>query len=153
MTKFLSGIVAASLLAASASLAAAPRDALVGTWRLVAIEVPNPEGTWIPAPLGGEPTGVLMYDAQGNMAVQITTDPRPSEAVSAQFEFVEGYVAYFGTYDVDEAARTVTHHRAQHNNAARASSDAVRRYELSGDSLTLAMPRGRGFRLRWVRDR
>jgi hypothetical protein len=153
MNKHLAAIAAASLLAAGTPLAAAPRDDFIGTWKLVAIEMRNNDGAWAPAPLGGKPSGILTYDELGNMAVQITTDPRPPENVSAIFEFVDGYVAYFGTYEVNEAAHTVTHHRVEHNNAARRSSDAVRLYELSGDNLTLTMPRGRGFRLRWLRSK
>jgi hypothetical protein len=61
---------------------------------------------------------MLMYDATGHMAVQMQPDrARPSwpatQLPTAQqaLDAILGYAAYFGTYTVDEKARTITHHR------------------------------------------
>ena len=127
----------------------------VGTWKLASIESPAEAGGWGPAtvPFAGMPVGVIMYDAIGNMAVQITSDPRGVETPAEQPEIVNGYVAYYGKYEVDSEARTVTHHRRGHVNPELAKLSVVRYYELSGDTLTLTLAPSRDLRLNWVRQR
>jgi len=104
-----------SLLSVVAGMAHAQDAAkhLVGTWRLVEI---MDEGR-LDLSRGKHPTGLIYYDAYGNMAAQIMPDrprrkfagsrPTPEEAKDA----LSGYTAYFGTYKVDEKAGTVTHYR------------------------------------------
>jgi hypothetical protein len=112
----------------------------VGTWRLVSIES---NGQTDPN-RGARSTGLIYYDATGHMAAQIMPDrPRPKYAGSqpsndeAKSALV-GYTAYFGTYSIDERARTVTHHRTGSINPGLVSTDAVRRYEFAtGDRLLL----------------
>lgn len=126
---------------------------LVGTWHLVAIEMRSEDSEWAPAPMAGRPVGMLVYDGQGNMAVQITTDPLPSDSNRGQFEFENGYLAYFGTYTVDEAGETITHRRAAKNYTFDGDGDLVRRYTIDGDELTLTTVPVETFRLCWMRDR
>jgi len=127
----------------------------VGTWELAAIEAPTEAGDWAPAslPMSGRPIGIIMYDALGNMAVQITGDPRGTETPAEQPEIVNGYVAYYATYEVDPAAGTVTHHRRAHVNPDLGDLTVVRYFEFSGDTLTLTVAPERRLRLRWVRQR
>jgi hypothetical protein len=109
----------------------------IGTWKLVSLVEPEE------AARGAHPTGLITYDATGHMAVQIMPDrvrpkyagtlPTPDEARSALL----GYTAYFGTYTIDERARTVTHHREGNINPG-GLGDFVRRYEfLPGDRVVL----------------
>jgi hypothetical protein len=127
----------------------------VGTWELASIEAPTPGGGWGPAslPMAGTPVGIIIYDALGNMAVQITGEPRGVETPADQPEIVNGYVAYYAKYEVDAEARTVTHHRRSHVNPALASLSVVRYFEFAGDTLTLTIAPDRNLRLRWVRQR
>jgi hypothetical protein len=89
---------------------------LVGTWELIACEFRHRDGS-VSHPLGARAAGRLNYDAGGRMAVQLMRRGRPplpgghdltgpDEDVRAAFT---GYLAYFGTYEVDEAAGAVTH--------------------------------------------
>ena len=95
----------------------ARKEELVGTWKLVSCV-----GTWsdgrVAYPYGPNPAGVLVYDAAGNFSAQIVSQGRPRfesgnllkgtpEEIKAAFE---GYVAYYGTYEADEAAGRLTHH-------------------------------------------
>ena len=87
---------------------------------------------------------MIYYGPLGEMAVQVAPDverkragakPTPEEALVA----LDDYIAYFGTYTVDEQAGTVTHHRhgsVQPND----TGDLVRRYEFAGDRLILRPP-------------
>jgi Lipocalin-like domain len=112
---------------------------LSGAWRYI--------GTWVdgvPRDRGPSPTGMIVYTAGGNMSVQIAPDrPRtkagaeatPDEAKAA----LTGYIAYFGTYTVDERAGTITHHRTASIQPGDASP-LVRAYEFKGDRLVLRPP-------------
>jgi catechol 1,2-dioxygenase len=149
------------LLMASSCIWALPATAqvtaadFVGTWELASIESPAEAGGWglAAVPFAGMPVGVIMYDALGNMAVQITSEPRGVETPAEQPEIVNGYVAYYGKYEVDSGAGTVTHHRRGHVNPALAELSVVRYYEFSGDTLTLTLAPDRTLRLKWVRQR
>ena len=100
--------VALALLVASPIAAQTSPGDFVGTWELASIESPNAAGVWEEAalPMTGSPVGIIMYDALGNMAVQITGSPRGVESPAGQPEIVNGYVAYYARYEVDSAAGT-----------------------------------------------
>ena len=51
-----------------------------------------------------------------------------------------GYYAYFGTWDVDEQAQTVTHHVRASLRSGEVESDYTRPYELSGEQLLFRYP-------------
>ena len=81
------------------------RDALVGAWHLVRINAPGPDGESVAAP---QPKGMLIYTRDGHMSVQLMY---PKSANSPDNEYVlGGYEASFGSYDLDEAKHTITHH-------------------------------------------
>jgi|RhiMetdeSRZDD1v2_1073273.scaffolds.fasta_scaffold42097_6 Lipocalin-like domain len=94
-------------------------DWLVGAWRLVSAEV---RYTDRPAerPWGDGAVGLLIYDRSGYMSVQImraarpARQPRPVPPPAALGTIAEnealGYLGYCGRYEVNEAARTITHH-------------------------------------------
>ena len=137
-----------------ASSRSASHALFIGTWRLISIES---NGKTDPA-RGPHPTGLIYYDTTGSMAVQIMPDrprpkyadpqPTPDEAKSALI----GYTAYFGTYSIDERARTVTHHRVGSINPGIVGVDAVRRYEFApGDRLILKPVENPMTRLTWER--
>ena len=88
------------------------------------------------------------------MSVQVAPDrerskagaePTPEEAQAA----LAGYIAYFGTYTVDEQAATVTHHR-QASVQPGDVADLVRGYEFAGDRLILRPP-GTTYEVVWER--
>ena len=113
----------------------------VGAWQLVSIEGGTPQAS---ANRGEHATGIIFYDGLGNMAAQIMPGrarskyaaplPTPDEARLALL----GYTAYFGTYTVDEKARTVIHHRKGNINPGGINDEGVRHYEFApGDRLIL----------------
>lgn len=125
----------------------------IGTWRLVSIVGASAESE---ANRGSDPTGVIYYDSNGQMAVQIMpgrarplyagTLPAPDEARAA----ILGYTAYFGTYTIDERKQTVTHHRSGNINPG-GLGDYVRRYEFLSDDRIILMPVESTSRLTWER--
>jgi hypothetical protein len=128
----------------------------VGTWKLVSIQ--NDAGNDV---RGERPIGLIYYDAFGNMAAQIMPDrPRPKwnageppTPEQAQ-EAITGYAAYFGTYTVDEKARTVSHHRQGSLVPGTVGVDAVRKYEfLPGERLLLTPVENPSLHLTWEKVR
>ncbi len=122
----------------------------IGTWRLLSFNGAN---------VGAHPTGVLIYDQTGHMAVQVMPDvsrPTSSDAAPAPEQTradLTGHVAYFGTYSVDAARGTVTHHR-EGNLDPSGIGDVVRRYEFDGAGrLVLTPVENEQLRLVWQRVR
>lgn len=89
----------------------------VGAWRLVSCEARD-SGGQLSYPYGERATGQLFYDAVGNMSAQLMRADRarfaardPALGTDAEVrDAFDGYVAYFGTYSIDDAKGTVTHH-------------------------------------------
>ena len=105
---------------------------------------------------GPPPRGIIIYDPHGHMACHVApvrevtkagSEPTGEEAKAA----LEGHIAYFGTYTVDQGARTVTHHR-QGSIQPGDRGDVVRGYEFSGDRLILR-PIGTTTEVVWERIR
>jgi hypothetical protein len=75
---------------------------ILGTWALVSVEAVNPDGSRS-QPFGPHPVGRAVFDSRGNfillnMAAAFTGGQGPESQ------------GVFGTYTVDEAARTLTWH-------------------------------------------
>lgn len=119
---------------------------LVGTWKLISAEFRRANGEIIPL-YGENPAGVLMYDASGNMSVQMMQRARPQFAIADRLggtpeqiqAAFQGYQAYFGTYSIDENARVVTHHITGALLPNWVGVDQKRFYELSGNRLYLTL--------------
>ena len=133
------------------------RESFVGTWLLVSQHNLHADGRREPS-RGENPAGILIYDGSGNMAVQLMrTDARAGEFtdVADLRTALEGYLAYFGRYSVDEAQRIVRHYVRGASYPAWRDTTLVRRYTFEEDTLTLeaASPAGDGTRvLVWRRE-
>ena len=104
------------------------RERLIGAWHLVAIDA----GSGVSDAPGPLPKGMLVYTADGHMSVQLMY---PESAAALMNEYVlKGYEASFGSYDVDEAAHTVTHHvQGSVTRDLLVGKDLSRRFELTAD--------------------
>lgn len=117
----------------------------VGTWKLINGEARLANGRVL-HPYGQNPAGMLIYDRSGHMSVHLAAaDRQPfAEADKARSTCdeakaaIEKYEAYFGTYEVDEANKVVTHHVGGSLLPNWTGSDQVRFYEFAGDRLTLS---------------
>src|SRR5580704_14192498 len=113
----------------------------IGTWRLIS----------------DTSTGLMYYDRLGNMAAQVMpgrarakyagTQPTPEEAKEA----ITGYLAYFGTYTVNEGERTITHHRKANINPGQVGDDVVRGYEFAPGDRVILTPVGSVNQIIWER--
>ncbi len=119
----------------------------IGTWRLVSSEFRRSDDT-IVYPYGEDAIGLLIYAATGHMAVQLLRAHRPlfaagdpyrgtPEEIRAAFE---GYIAYFGSYEVNEAEGVVTHHVHGASFPNWIGGDQQRFFAFAGNQLILSTP-------------
>ncbi|MGE0363481.1 MAG: lipocalin-like domain-containing protein [Vicinamibacterales bacterium] len=137
------------------------RDQLIGHWRLVGTEQVR-EGEPPRSTMGDAPLGLITYTPDGHMLAQLgpaaRPTVRPAEATPDQVrELLRTQTSYFGTFTVDERARTVTHHRD--GSQVPGERDFVRRIDLQGPRLVLTTPetivegKKRFARITWERVR
>lgn len=144
------GLAATLLLAVGCAQApplaeGAPSVPLVGTWQLQTVVAIRPNGERVSSRFGANPTGYILYDTTGHMAVEIMANPwppfvNPEKPTPQELESVfNGYVAYAGTYDYDAATHTVTHHAQMSVDPGDVGMNFRRSVELEEDRLTLTV--------------
>ena len=112
------------------------RERLIGAWHLVRIDSPGPDGK---PGNGPQPAGMLIYSRDGHMSVQLMY-PKAAGALSNEY-VKDGYEASFGSYDVNEAAHTLTHHvRGSNTGDALVGRDLPRAYEFTAEGRLLMKP-------------
>lgn len=124
------------------------RDRLIGAWKLLSAEFLGINGKTVYL-WGKNPKGILIYHSSGYVSAQIMNPDRPKFSSrdnlkgtpeETKFAF-DGYQAYFGTYEMDEEAKTVVH-RISGNLFPNAVDIVLKRfYKFSGnDRLILSTP-------------
>jgi YD repeat-containing protein len=118
---------------------AAARKRFIGAWTLVSQQHEGKESE--------KQIGRLTYDKAGRMAVQVMRLGRRSSVsshlavASAGIEdlrqIADGFLAYYGSFDIDEANKTVIHHVEACIFPAWVGTDLKRTYEFSGNHLIL----------------
>ena len=135
-----------------------------GLWSLYIIEQQNPEtGEWNEWRDGMQ--GYLLYDGQNNMSVHHTTVgyentdlqfPNFTDTISSEaLKHLTNSLVYFAKYRLDEDKSVIEHARISHSNPSQWDEVAKRRYNFSGDTLTLLpikeTPLGI-LRLKWIKE-
>lgn len=126
-------------------------EKLLGTWDLLALEVKTDSGKWVAAPLGDgiSMVGIISYAADHSMSVQISAEPRGEPLAMTNAEMVAGYIAYYGTFSIEENQGIINHVRTQHINPSLIGTNAPRAYEFIDDKLILSVVPERSIRLVW----
>ena len=123
------------------------KEQFIGTWKLVSSEFRRSDGQ-LTYPYGRDVVGIIIYDADGHMSVQIMRPDRPAFAsgdlhdgtpmeIKSAFE---GFIAYYGVYGVNQKEGTVTHHVEGSSFPNWLCSVQRRFFEFSGNRLTLSTP-------------
>ena len=145
MTLRMMTLAVLTLCAATASsLGAHDETALVGSWKLLSYEDRDASGKLVYR-YGKSPAGLLIYDAAGHMAIQIMTTPPPDVAsndwelftVKEKVALYDGYIAYFGRYEVDSRRKVVIHLPEADLSRLYIGGQEERHYQLAGDRLIL----------------
>ena len=147
-------------IAAAGSIEAAPsiRERFIGSHRLIGYRRKNQNGEMTDI-YGPNPIGRISYDRGGRMFALLMRpgrkppqDPR-AVTLDEYREIQSGFVAYTGTFDIDEASHTVVHHVEAASNPAWVGTDLKRSYEFTGDRLTLVVPGASGATVTWQREK
>jgi hypothetical protein len=143
--------------------AAAPRDRFLGVWRLIRCQRTYKDGR-TDYPYGENPVGRITYDRAGRMSAQLmrpgrrSTLPPGVNLISGNAspeevrEAVNGFIAYFGTFDVDEAAQTVIHHVQASLVPSWVGTDLKRTYRFDANRLLLTAAGANVVELTWERE-
>lgn len=83
------------------------RNKLIGVWQLVSFEFVPEDGSPSYPGLGPNPIGQLIYTKTGYVGAQLSSSTRTVQD-SCQ-SLLDTYLAYAGTFEVDEASQCVTH--------------------------------------------
>jgi len=120
---------------------------LVGVWSLVAYTDQHENGDET-QPFGPRPQGFLIYTRDGFVSAQLMKPGRPAfhspdwhHGTSEEYqESGSGYIAYCGTYEVDEEKATVTHIPSVSLLPNLIHGRQCRSIDLQGDRLVLRAP-------------
>ncbi|MBM3795351.1 MAG: lipocalin-like domain-containing protein [Acidobacteria bacterium] len=120
------GAAAVATASSGFSGAADACQPFLGVWRLLRYQFRNKTTGRVVHPYTEKPEGRIAYDAAGRMSAQLMRPGRkllggkvPQAGAAAIFEQASaeeireaagGYIAYYGTFDVMPAERTVVHH-------------------------------------------
>jgi hypothetical protein len=143
--------VAFCMLAASAGEAAADlQKEFVGSWKLLSIEGPANGSAQANT---GKPSGIIMFDNTGHMAVQLIRGDRPAfdggsnGTPQERAQAYSSYTAYYGTYTFEPENHVVIYHLASSLNPGQVGQAYIRYFEFKGNRLTLSVADdGRGGR-------
>jgi len=138
-------------LPSSSEVALAQTNALVGTWKLSAYETRDPQGKLIGSAPWHYDQGLLIYEQDGHMSVQLVNNNRPTFANGDFLTAVKqlnpdglatailGYLAYFGTYTVmnSNGQKGIIIHHVETSTNNYKNTDQKRNFELVSDQLIL----------------
>lgn len=125
------------------------KDRLVGTWKIISWESLRPNGQIVNIWMGLHPTGLIIYQPNGYMAVQIMADPRPTFAqipATSPPPYDEfrnaffGYYAYWGTYTINDAGSSVVHNVQGSERPGEVGIKYTRYISLDGTKLVITTP-------------
>lgn len=115
------------------------KEQLIGAWDLISQYIMYPDGRKVES-RGENPIGILMYDANGNMSVQLMRNEEPmlQHTDLTQLDTaMNEYHAYFGTYEVDEEQQIVYHIIEGAMYPPYRGTKQIRHFVLDGDMLYL----------------
>jgi hypothetical protein len=140
-------VMAALPLFLAAAESPTPANPLVGTWKLAVVDNLLADGSRVHL-YGTHPSGLLMFDAEGNYSLQIVSADRPRFAANDKGKgtadeyrsAVQGSNAHFGQYVLNRAEGTITF-RIEHASYPNwEGTEQTRSYTLTGDRLKYTVP-------------
>ena len=108
---------------------------LLGTWRLVSYETWNAAGD-VSQPLGAPPAGYAVFDATGHAFIQLA---QGSAHGARADDVAKSFMAYFGTFTVDDENTEITIFVEASNAPSYVGSLQVRPFQIRGDMLVLGI--------------
>jgi lipocalin-like protein len=127
------------------------KEQLVGTWKYVAVDVVRPDGSRVPL-YGPNPEGIATFDRDGNYMLLTARAGLPKFAVNDRMKgsadeyraVVQGSIAHFGRYAVNEADGTITFRIQTSTFPNWNGTEQKRPFTLAGDRLSWRTPASSG---------
>src|SRR5436853_874055 len=125
--------------------AQALKQQLVGTWTFVSSTTKLPDGS---SAWGTNPKGLLIFTENGHFSSQIVRSDLPKFASKSRAQgtpeenraVVQGSIATFGTYTVDETKKTYTLKFEGSSFPNRAETEQTRAFTIAADELKVTNP-------------
>lgn len=120
----------------------AAANPFVGAWHLARFTRTAGDGT-ITYPYGQPPQGQIVYTASGQMSAQLmrpVDDPGRSADADGEDSGQTQFFAYWGAYDVDDTAETVTHNVEGSLSRSWVGSARVRAFRFEGEDRLILSP-------------
>jgi len=122
------------------------KDEIVGTWSAVSQHV-DQDGKRL-EPFGPNPKGIVVYDSHGRFVLvlqraslpKFASNNRLTGTVEENRAIVQGSIAYFGTYSIDENEKKINIHYDGSTYPNLDGEDQIRNVSISGDELTTISP-------------
>jgi hypothetical protein len=91
------------------------KDEIVGAWTLVSVSVELANGSNV-EPFGASPKGTIIFTPEGHFALfqsrgelpKLSSNDRANATPEEAAAIVGGSIAYYGTYSVNEAAKSLS---------------------------------------------
>ena len=123
------------------------KEQLVGTWKIVSVDNTRPDGS-IKQIFGTNPRGIAVFDTHGNAVVvlmrsdraKFAADNRDLGTPEENKATVQGTHAYFGTYSVIEAEKTLVFHNEGNTFPNQEGVDTKRFISITGDEFRWTTP-------------
>jgi Lipocalin-like domain len=123
------------------------KDQLVGTWTLVSSDTVAPNGARTPT-FGTAAKGVAVFDPGGRYTFSFVSTGLPKFASNNRMNgtpeehkaVVQGSLAHFGTYTVDEAGKSFTIHTEGSSFQNWVGTEQKRPFTIAGDDLKWTTP-------------
>ena len=105
----------APALFVSDAVAQSPKEQIVGAWTLISADSVRPDGSRVEV-FGSNPKGIMVFSRDGHFALvqmraelpRIAANSRDQGTPEENKAIVQGSIAYFGTYSVNEAEKVIT---------------------------------------------
>jgi len=127
------------------------KDQLVGTWTYVSVDLVRPDGIRTPL-FGPNPQGQASFDSNGRYILmtaragqaKFTSTNRMEGTAEENKAVVQGSIAHFGRYTVDETNKTITFHIETSSFPNWNGTEQQRPFTVTGDELTWRTPASTG---------
>jgi hypothetical protein len=122
------------------------KEEIVGTWSAVSQYV-DQDGKKL-EPFGTNPKGMVIYDSKGRFILVLQRASLPNFASNNRMTgtaeenkaVVQGSIAYFGRYSVNESERTINLHYDGSTYPNWDGEDQTRLISITGDQLSISSP-------------
>jgi hypothetical protein len=123
------------------------KDQIVGTWTYVSVDLVRPDGARVPL-FGPNPQGQASFDGNGRYILMTARAGQAKFASTNRMDgtpeenkaVVQGSIAHFGRYTVDETNNTITFHIETSTFPNWNGTEQKRPFTVMGDELTWRTP-------------